>query len=348
MVKGDYTVYLKVIDSYVYDFDQNVVDIIYGLQNYDRVILDLKVESPDFTKLGITDTLEKIISTYNVPYGKLVLKTGNMIEQCKLVQVEIVNSAELAKNVSMYRNELNLMFDTPDIKKEIQKHFGIYIGRSNYARLALASYLEHYYGDITDLTFHCDPTSDYHKSHIGLDQLFHNFGTRHPISRAATQFIHKIPITKDVITAYPIAHSTPLYGLADAYSNIFLDIVCETMSTGDTFNRWTEKGKRAVMFKTPFLLFGPRNFLGNIKKLGYKTFEPWWNESYDHSEGAQRVNEITSIIDYLAKKPLSEIISMYGDMQDVLEYNRELMLEHTRNFTKLNYDEFKKQFSVGS
>ena len=346
MVKGDYTVYLTVIDSHVYNFDQNVVDIIYGLQNYERVILDVIEESPDFTNLGIGETLRKIIDTYNVPYGKLILRTGNLAEQSNILPIEIHDRLD-PKLQYLAHNDIAGIKMSP-IKKDISKHFGIYIGRSNYTRLALASYLDMYYSDLTDITFHCDPCDDFHKSHIGLDKLLHYFGVRHPVSRAATQFIQKIPITKDLVVEYPITTDKPIVGLSNSYSNIFMDVVCETMFTGDVFSGWTEKTRRTMLFETPFLLFGPRNFLAHLKKLGYKTFSNWWNESYDYSEGVQRINEMTRIIDDLAKKPLTEIRAMHNDMTDTLKYNRNLLLERATNVDAriAVYDEFKKQFSI--
>ena len=343
MVKGDYTVYLTVIDSYVYDFDQNVVDIIYGLQNYDRVILDLKGESPDFKCLGISSTLEKIISTYSVEYGRIILKTGNLIETYTGILVETDN--KLVRTDRTGYDKIHMKVAEPN--KNIKKHFGIYVGRGNYPRLALASYLDYFYNDLTDMTYHCDLTSAYSKSHIGLNELLHNLGSRHPISKAATNFIHKVPVNNETTYEYPITSSNTVSSdITTRYDNIFVDLVCETMFSGDTFGLWTEKTKRPIMLKTPFLIFGPRGFLKNLQNMGYKTFGNWWDENYDNSEGINRVIDITRIVDNLAKMNLTDITKMYDDMSEVLNYNRELSLERTKNYKQLDYEEVKKQFSV--
>ena len=80
--------------------------------------------------------------------------------------------------------------------------------------------------------------------------------------------------------------------------------------------------------------------------MGYKTFGNWWDENYDYSEGINRVIDITRIVDNLAKMNLTDITKMYDDMSEVLNYNRELSLERTKNYKQLDYEEVKKQFSV--
>lgn len=342
MVK-DYVVELRVVDSHVYNFDANVVDIIYGLQNYDRVILDLMGESPDFKELGIQDTIEKIISTYGIEYGRIVLKTGNMIETTTLVKVETENKILRTEKFNFDKTHMQV----PEPNKGIQKHFGIFIGRGNYARLGLASYLDYFYSDLTVMSYHCEPRDAFHKSHIGLNELLHHFGVKHPVSKSALNFITKVPVVDELQFDYPITNDYAFKSdIINMYNKIFADVVCETMFSGDTFGMWTEKTKRPVLLKTPFIVFGPRGYLNNLNKMGYKTFGRWWNESYDYSEGFQRIVEITQIIDRIAKMQLSEIKSMYDDMSEVLNYNRELAIDRNRNFRQMNYDEFKKQFSV--
>ena len=328
MVKGDYTVYLTVIDSYVYDFDQNVVDIIYGLQNYDRVILDMKKETPDFTCLGITDTIEKIIETYNVEFGRIVLLTTNRIEPYDKIKVEYID-----KLSSKYNFFYDIINDEVEIcqavhNKHITKHFGCFIGRSNYARLALASHLHTNHNQKSTVTFHLDPCTDFHKSHIGVEKLLHLYGTNNKLISDVFNFITKVPITLDEPDLeYPIGNGANISEkIVQEYKNIFLDVVCETFTTGETFSQPTDKLKRCIFTKTPFLLFGPKNYLSNFKKIGFKTFDQWWNEDYDFDGDQHRITSMIKLIDDISSKTNEELTQMYSEMTEVLDHNYNLYL----------------------
>ena len=324
MVKGDYIVYLTVIDSYVYDFDQNVVDIIYGLQNYDRVILNLKDEAVDFQCLGVTPTIEKIIKTYNVEFGRIVLETTNLREAYNNIEVVRINATHHKrydqKFADLVTNQLAEQFTLNSHNKEITKYFGCYVSRSNYPRLAFASYLYQNYQEKVDLTYHLDPSSDYHKSHIGIEKLMHLFGSNSVIVKNALTFLPKTPIlpSNENIVSYPIVGSSQ--SLIDRYKNIFLDLVLETFFSGETIST-SEKTFRCFATKTPFLLFGAKDSLQFYKNHGFKTFNQWWDETYDEAGEQHRIVSMLRIIDSIATLPLSDIQSMYKEMETVLEHN---------------------------
>lgn len=329
MVKGDYTVYLTVIDSYVYDFDQNVVDIIYGLQNYDRVILDMKKETPDFTCLGITDTIEKIIKTYNVEFGRIVLLTTNRIEPYDKIKVQYIDKTSTSEYFfhNMVKQEVERCKVAHD--KHITKHFGCFVGRSNYSRLAFASHLHTNYNQKSTVTFHLDPSTTFHKSHIGIEKLLHLFGTNNKLISDVFNFIPKVPITLDEhISEYPITIGrNSSEQLIQEYKNIFLDIVCETFTTGETFSQPTDKLRRCILTKTPFLLFGPKSYLSNLKKVGFKTFDHWWNEDYDFDGDQHRITSMIKLINDISTKTNEDLNQMYSEMREVLDHNYNLFLD---------------------
>ena len=345
MVKGDYTVYLTVIDSYVYNFDQNVVDIIYGLQNYDRVILDMKKETPDFTCLGITDTIEKIIETYNVEFGRIVLLTTNRIEPYDKIKVQYIDKMSSADNFhyKLFLEEVARYNTVHD--KNITKHFGCFIGRSNYSRLALASHLNENYKELSTITFHLDPISDFHKSHMGIEKLMHLFGTTHQVVTDTLSFIPKLPIKfQEEQLTYPIVmgeHSSKT--LTQKYKSIFLDVVCETFTSGETFSQPTDKLRRCILTKTPFLLFGSKNYLDNLKKNGLKTFDRWWNESYDFDGDQYRLMSMFDVIADLASKTNDELTEMHSDMKEVLDHNYNLFLDRVNTAASTLYGRTKSE-----
>jgi len=92
---------------------------------------------------------------------------------------------------------------------------------------------------------------------------------------------------------------------------------------GDTFLP-TEKIARPLALKNPFIVYGPKHFLRNLRRLGFKTFGNYWSEDYDQCEGAERISLIKSQIDFLADKSIDQLQTMLSDMADVLEYNKQL------------------------
>jgi len=91
----------------------------------------------------------------------------------------------------------------------------------------------------------------------------------------------------------------------------------------------------------PFIWIGPPNSLDNLRKLGFKSFSPWIDESYDKEEDCEKrmlmiVNEIKRLCDM----NYNEIHRWYLSMKLVLLHNWERILYYNPNpflkmYTKL-------------
>jgi hypothetical protein len=127
-----------------------------------------------------------------------------------------------------------------------------------------------------------------------------------------------------------------MYGILGAYSNIFLDIVCNTYLTGSTFYM-DEKIWRPIITKTPFIVHGPRNFIKNFRKMGFQTFDQWWDEGYSEDHADYQTRAILNIIDQLSRYSLTDIRDFYREMQPVLDHNYEI-------FMSMDQSIFKKDF----
>ena len=79
----------------------------------------------------------------------------------------------------------------------------------------------------------------------------------------------------------------------------------------------------------PVLQFGPHK---HLKQNGFKTFDKWWDESYDnHIEGWDRFKGVLNNITELSKKSKKEIFDMYVDMKDILQHNSDLIQNYNGN-----------------
>lgn len=107
----------------------------------------------------------------------------------------------------------------------------------------------------------------------------------------------------------------------------FCAIVGETrfaQPTGDI----TEKTFKCILFNTPFILVAPPKSLEYLKSFGYKTFNHFWDESYDdETNHYKRLVKILSIIDKLDELNIDELTQMKDAMMPILEFNKNLFLE---------------------
>lgn len=89
---------------------------------------------------------------------------------------------------------------------------------------------------------------------------------------------------------------------------------------GDVF--FSEKIYKPISFKHPFLLFGVPNSLSIFKSFGYKTFDRWFDESYDSIDNPNlRYKFLLSEIKRLVALSDEQWVEMIHEMTPVLEYN---------------------------
>ena len=98
-------------------------------------------------------------------------------------------------------------------------------------------------------------------------------------------------------------------------------IVTETIFYDEKLHL-TEKIFKPIVARRPFLLVGAPSNLAYLKSYGFKTFDRWIDESYDlETDPDQRLTKIVNELDKLCKLSESELMNMYEQMQDILEYN---------------------------
>ena len=84
-----------------------------------------------------------------------------------------------------------------------------------------------------------------------------------------------------------------------------------------------------MILETPFIVQGPQWYLHRLRDMGFQTFDRWWDEGYSEDPADYQPTEIVKVIDFLAKKDISELNSMYKEMKPVLAHNRKRFIELT-------------------
>ena len=82
---------------------------------------------------------------------------------------------------------------------------------------------------------------------------------------------------------------------------------------------------KSIMNCHPFVYFGPAGALAELRRMGFKTFAPFIDESYDKLlDSHERMRLALVETQRLANMPKSELHKMYCELWPVLEYNFDL------------------------
>jgi hypothetical protein len=314
----------------------------------------------------IFEELERFCDYTDYARNRISIVTGNMVEHHP--DFNIIKDAGFWYEILLIpqwlsSNDLRDTWVFNDANK-----FGSFVGGSNWYRWWISAFLYTKHKDMTIQTFHSGngvlyttPSPDMTPDNNGIFELqeqcnIHDmmycvdFMSKCPIiiSDADSKFILDIQ-EKCVISAnndefgYPIQFPANM-NIIKEYKNVFVDIVQETSISDDTFFI-TEKTWRPIIAKRPFILMGGVFMLRNLKKLGFKTFDKWWNEGYDELGYRDRVLDIFNLIDHLSKNSPSQMFDMLNEMKEVLEHNYAVMQRLTINdissqhFVVCDYDE---------
>lgn len=111
----------------------------------------------------------------------------------------------------------------------------------------------------------------------------------------------------------------------------FLSIITETTFVSN-FPYLSEKTFKPILCHRPFVILGPPGCIKKLKDFGFKTFDKWWDESYDDElDHTIRLQKVYRIAENTLNKNVDELTIMLDEMSDVLNYNR-LHLENISNY----------------
>jgi hypothetical protein len=113
--------------------------------------------------------------------------------------------------------------------------------------------------------------------------------------------------------------------VVNSYVECFCAIVTET-TYDSVLGYISEKPMRAISARLPFIIVAGPNSLEYLKKLGFKTFDRWWDESYDQElDHTERMRKIFDLIDMIGNKSINELQAIYNEMSDIFDHNIEVL-----------------------
>lgn len=104
----------------------------------------------------------------------------------------------------------------------------------------------------------------------------------------------------------------------------------------------SEKIFKAIALEQPFIIVGNKGSLSSLRKLGFKTFSKYFNETYDtlgYKDRIAAVVELLKEIDLIEDK-----VGWYKDMKEVLKHNSQLLKVLSKDKVNPHIDRLFKHF----
>lgn len=104
----------------------------------------------------------------------------------------------------------------------------------------------------------------------------------------------------------------------------YVEVITE-FTASDEFVSLSEKISQAIISHQPFIIVGDKGYLAQLRNLGFKTFDAFWDEKYDELPYNERIEEISNVVKGIVDNV--EIIrgktefSYSKKMQEVLDFN---------------------------
>jgi len=240
---------------------------------------------------------------------------------------------------------LNFLMITSNIqpKASIKKRFSIF--SRNYKKWRLHFYCELINRDLLsqfDYTFNnVSPygnVTEYSQKEVKQDACDLGYSNNEKIDK----WIEKMPYTikNEKITeilpqkVYDKISSSGINVIIETQFDLFKGGLSEKLNIKEISPSFpTEKTYKAVACNRPFIVISTPEFLKDFKQLGYKTFHPYINETYDTLENnSDRINAIVSEIERLSNLSKEEFSQVLKECKKITKHNEQVFASAQKNF----------------
>jgi len=306
--------------NHIWQSELVVASIIQEYQATGQVTVFMNKEGPCCDSVGMYSLLDNICEIFKFDPARITIVTHNAEELSDRYNIEIhANHWRVLTVESSISNGFNSK-DFHLRKFPIKNLFGCLYNIPSWNRLSLLSYIK--FNTKHSSLLACNGTWEPYK---------HNSYYLDPVTDYAPEEIFNIVklISSSIgpLPQHP-GHKPDSWEntkILNFYHDFFIDVVAETYTNGLTFFP-TEKTFRPMFAYTPFIVFGPQGFLSNLKaRYGFRTFNAWWDESYDECQQYDRIKKMYEVISYIDNQSDAELEAMHNDMQSVLSHNADIL-----------------------
>ena len=140
----------------------------------------------------------------------------------------------------------------------------------------------------------------------------------------------KLPLTLDNpnFNRYPMERKT--VDMKKYYNESLINIVTETYFFNNIIHI-TEKTYKPIGFMQPFIMVAAPFSLKHIRDMGFKTFNDFWDESYDEElDHVERMNKILNVVKFISEWSESKKLEFSHQVAEILRHNN-LLLQSIKN-----------------
>ena len=323
-------------------------DILHEFQ-HGKAYLILNHQCESWTESTYRELYKKLTEYPSIPFSKIIYMVG--AADAKQEYERFVNKYSISKENRirvMYTHHVYKRFEKDcdlrffdfnrNVKKE--KKFLSLNRRWRDHRLMFVSCLAY-----NDLIKHGYVSLGVDKNEVesAQNQLDNFFRTKldvYGIKAGFASIKNQLPLKTDDIdltinqfqlTALPI----------EFYQKSCFSVVSSTMAFNDHEKSvgFTEKEVKPILAKHPFIIHNMPGVLKHMKAMGFLTFEPWFDESYDtETNDLKRLKMIVDEIKRLSEISFEDWEKMLDEMQPVLDHNYNRMVKYTNEHCFYNSD----------
>lgn len=205
-------------------------------------------------------------------------------------------------------------------------------------------------GHISFLGYQSKERTSATSSELEKYYLSHQYPYSDIIANQASRLLDKLPLVIDVSleesqTGAAYKKNLPWISQSGSiYDDAFFSIVIDTEFNSKDSLFLTPIAYKSFMNLSPFIYFGNPGALTHMRQLGFKTFSPYIDESYDDvTDWRLRMKLALDEIDRLAGMSMQALRKLYIELWPVLEHNywhiyREAPKSIIKNFQKEVFD----------
>ena len=276
-----------------------------------------------FRMVAFDRVCEYIATTYDISRDRMILDIWDHWPPIDSEWITVKNqpSSSFDDAVKYVQKDLCI----PDTEAKL---FGGFYGRYTPHRLLMAWYLETELPDTSVVRFH--PSIKW------VEQQMDTVLEHYPRQIEWLHARHKNQVA-EVVPGYN-GRLDDYVALKD-YHKIFplchIDVVLETNAYENGW--WTEKTTRCLYAGKPFILMGTHGQLDHLKMMGFRTFDPWIDESYNLEPNTdRRFDMIQQEMKRLASLPSDKLQEVLQQINLVADYNK-------NNYVRI-LNEYKSKF----
>ena len=274
---------------------------------------------------GFLLVINHIQKTYNISRERTIIELIDPITDCNLDSVTVVT---VPSPFFSRDQQVNRLLTQDLVMDADAKIFGACYGRLTVHRMMMCYFLETQHADKSFTVFH--PGADFVE--FETDPVKNLFAEE--ISWARRRVETNRTTTESNHNGW-IWYLTSLESYPEIWKKYQIEIIGET-NTLD-LGWFTDKTTRCLASGKPFIRFGTAHALKRLQDMGFKTYGPWINESYDQCTNIdQRFDLIKQEIDRIAKLDQLQLQELISNIQHIAQWNKDNYLR----LSKIYYESF--------